>query len=42
MEEAFAYGVAAGAATAMSDGTAQGRRADVERLVADLLARKGT
>ena len=42
MEEAFAYGVAAGAATAMSDGTAQGRRADVERLAADLLARKGT
>ena len=42
MEEAFAHGVAAGAATAMSDGTAQGRRADVLRLAADLLAHKGT
>jgi 6-phosphofructokinase 2 len=42
MEEAFAYGVAAGAATAMSAGTAHGRRADIERLVGDILARKGT
>ena len=34
MEEAFAYGVAAGAATAMTPGTEHCRRADIERLAA--------
>ena len=36
MEEAFAYGVAAGAATAMASGTEHGRRADIERLAAGI------
>jgi 6-phosphofructokinase 2 len=36
--DAFAYGVAAGAATAMTAGTELGRRADVERLRAGLSA----
>ena len=34
MEEAFAYGVAAGAATAMTPGTELGRRAQIEQLYA--------
>ena len=38
MEEAFAYGVAAGAATAMASGTEHGRRADIERLAAGIHA----
>ena len=36
MREAFAYGVAAGAATAAVPGTGQGQRADIERLKAGL------
>jgi 6-phosphofructokinase 2 len=36
MEEAFAYGVAAGAATAMTPGTEHGRRQDIERLRAGI------
>ena len=36
VEEAFAYGVAAGAATAMAPGTELGRREDIERLYADI------
>ena len=36
MEEAFAHGVAAGAATAMAPGTDHGRKADIERLVAGI------
>jgi 6-phosphofructokinase 2 len=45
VEEAFAYGIAAGAATAMTTGTELCRRADVERLygeVAPLLPRRET
>jgi 6-phosphofructokinase 2 len=38
VEEAFAYGVAAGAATATTAGTELCRRADVERLFAGLRA----
>ena len=38
MEEAFAYGVAAGAATAMASGTEYVRRADIERLAAGIHA----
>jgi len=38
IEEAFAYAVAAGAATAMTPGTQQGSRADIERLYAGLHA----
>ena len=34
--DALTYGVAAGAATAMSPGTEQGSREDIERLVAGL------
>jgi 6-phosphofructokinase 2 len=34
--QAFAYGVAAGAATAMASGTDHGRKADIERLVAGI------
>ena len=41
LEEAFAYGVAAGAATAMASGTGHGRRADIERLVAGIHAQRG-
>ena len=36
VEEAFAYGVAAGAATAMTPGTELGGRAAIERLYADI------
>ena len=36
IDDAFAYGVAAGAATAMTPGTEQGSREDIERLVPDL------
>ena len=38
LEEAFAYGVAAGAATAMAPSTEHGRKADIERLVAAIRA----
>ena len=37
-EEAFAYGVAAGAATAMTPGTELGRRAQIEQLYARMSA----
>ncbi len=37
LRDAFAYGVAAGAATAMAPGTQHGRRADIERLRAALV-----
>ena len=36
IDHAFAYGVAAGAATAMTPGTEQGSRQDIERLFAGL------
>ncbi len=42
MEDAFAYGVAAGAATAMTAGTEHGHRADIERLVAAVHAQGGS
>ena len=38
LEEAFAYGIAAGAATAMAPSTEHGRKADIERLVAAIRA----